>query len=384
MRKTRTLIITAIVVVVLGLLTVSLALAGPDISADSLVSVSGGSSNPTGESSVTPENRGLTLLLDQAPNQSNGLFSDADCGACGTGQQSIADNFVLADTYTIEEIVIWSGYFPGNSQPVDDIDVIFHANAGALPGAVVSTETNVPAVRVQTGVILFGVNEWMTTLTLANPVELTAGTWWVEIFNNTAGNADNYFWEVGNLDATNGVLNNSFAQQTPGVTWLTGNPVSDNAVQIWGSVDTPDVPGIAISKNPATQNVTTNGFADFTITVSNTGDVVLNNVSVTDALVPDCDNAIGTLIISGTITYNCQDTNVTGSYTNTVDVTSTLETGGPGPTATASALVVFTSPTSVSLSGFGDSGASFSPIWFVAILSVILGVAYVVRRKVTA
>jgi uncharacterized repeat protein (TIGR01451 family) len=385
MRKTRTLIITAILVVVLGLLTVSMALAGPGVSADSLVSASGGSSNPTGESSVTPADRGLTLLLDQAPNQSNGLFSDADCGACGTGQQSIADNFVLTAPYTIEEIIIWSGYFPGNSQPVDDIDVIFHANAGTLPGAAVSTETNVPATRVQTGVILFGVNEWMTTLTLANPVELTAGTWWVEIFNNTVGNTDNYFWEVGDLDPVNGILNNSFAQQAPGVTWLTGNPVSDNAVQIYGTpVAPPDVPDVAISKSPPTQTIVTNGNADFTITVTNTGDVDLNNVTVTDPLVPACDNNIGALSVGASNSYACTDTGVAASYTNVATVTTDLATGGPGPTASASADVNVVPPTSVSLSGFEGGATTFSPVWLVAILAVVLSIGFVVRRKLTA
>jgi uncharacterized repeat protein (TIGR01451 family) len=380
----RTFIIVAVLVLVMGLLTVSMVFAGQGLTADSLASVTGGSSNPSGQSNVTPQDRGLTLLLDQAPNQTNGLFADADCGLCGTGQQSIADNFILTDTYTIEEIIIWSGYFPGNSQPVDDIDVIFHANAGTLPGAAVSTETNVPATRVQTGVILFGVNEWMTTLTLANPVELTAGTWWVEIFNNTAGNADNYFWEVGNLDPVHGILNDSFAFQTPGVTWNTGNPLADNAIQIYGSQGGGGNPAIAISKSPATQDVVTNGNAYFTITVTNTGDVDLNNVTVSDPLATACDNNIGTLTAGASNTYACTDTGVAASYTNVATVTTELDTGGPGPTATASAEVNVVPPTSVSLSGFDGEAVAFSPLWLVAILAIVLSVGYLVRRKLFA
>jgi uncharacterized repeat protein (TIGR01451 family) len=383
MKKSRTLIVTAILVIVLGLLTVSLALAGPDSTTDSLVSATGGPGVAEGESSAVPE-RGGTLLLDQAPNQSNGLFADADCGACGTGQQSIADNFVLNDTYSIEEIVIWSGYFPGNSAPVDNLTVIFHQNTGGLPGAVISTESNVPSSRTQTGVILFGVNEWMTVMTLTNPVELTAGTYWVEIFNNTAGNADNYFWEVGNLDPVNGISNNSFAQQTPGTTWLTGNPVSDNAVQIYGTLVTPEVPNIAISKSPADQTITTGGNANFTITVTNTGDVDLDNVSVSDPLVPACDNVIGALSIGATNSYACQDVGVAGDYTNVVTVTSQLVTGAPGPSATASANVTTEDPTSVSLSDFGNGSTALTPIWVVALLVVALGFGLVLRRKLTA
>jgi uncharacterized repeat protein (TIGR01451 family) len=143
-------------------------------------------------------------------------------------------------------------------------------------------------------------------------------------------------------------------------------------------------PGIAISKTPATQDVTTNGNADFTITVTNTGDVDLANVNVSDPLVPACDNAIGALTISQTVSYACQDVGVTGSYINVVTVTSQLVTGGPGPSATASAVVNYTSPTSVSLSGFGKDAVGLSPIWLVAILAIILGAGVVVRRKLTA
>jgi hypothetical protein len=75
---------------------------------------------------------------------------------------------------------------------------------------------------------------------------------------------------------------------------------------------------------------------------------------------------------------------VTGSYTNVVTVTSDLVTGGPGPSASASAVVNYTSPTSVSLSGFGEGTAAFSPVWLAAILAVILGAGFVVRRKLTA
>ncbi|NIP54184.1 MAG: DUF11 domain-containing protein, partial [Gammaproteobacteria bacterium] len=88
-------------------------------------------------------------------------------------------------------------------------------------------------------------------------------------------------------------------------------------------------PGIAIDKSASPSTVTTNGIVTFTITVSNTGDVDLNNVTVSDPLVPVCDNTIGTMVVSATVSYNCTD-KPTSSYTNTVVVTSTLVTGAPG------------------------------------------------------
>jgi uncharacterized repeat protein (TIGR01451 family) len=223
----------------------------------------------------------------------------------------------------------------------------------------------------------------MTVLTLTTPLELDAGTYWVEVFNDTTGSTDSYFWETGTQDATNGIFNDSFALQAPGVTWLTGNPPADNAIQIYGSQATPQVPDIAISKTPATQDVVTNGNANFTITVTNTGDVDLANVNVADALVPDCDNAIGALVVSATVSYGCMDLGVTASYTNVANVTSQLVTGAPGPSGSASAVVNVNAPTSVSLSGFGSDSA-FSPVWLVALLAVVVGFGFAIRRKLTA
>jgi uncharacterized repeat protein (TIGR01451 family) len=144
----------------------------------------------------------------------------------------------------------------------------------------------------------------------------------------------------------------------------------------------PAQPGIAISKSPDTQDVTTNGFADFTITVTNTGDVDLANVNVVDPLVPACDNAIGALVISATVTYGCQDTSVTGSYTNVVTVTGNV-TGGPTVTATDSAAVNYVSPTSVSLSGLGGDNATMPTVWVIAGVGVGIaaGIFILSRRR---
>ena len=174
---------------------------------------------------------GGPVLLDQPPNQSNGIFADADCALCASGQQSIADDFILAAPATVAQIVFWGGYFPGNliPMPADPFTVIFHQEAANLPGVAIDTQNLVPTSATLTGVVLFGVSEVMYVLDIT-PVALPAGTFWVEIFANSVGNADQLFWEVGDLDPVNGRLNNAFAQAAPGVTWLTGNPVSDNAL----------------------------------------------------------------------------------------------------------------------------------------------------------
>ena len=48
----------------------------------------------------------------------------------------------------------------------------------------------------------------------------------------------------------------------------------------------PSNPAIAISKSPKTQVIASGADATFTIVVTNTGDVTLSNVFVTDALTP--------------------------------------------------------------------------------------------------
>ena len=155
------------------------------------------------------------------------------------------------------------------------------------------------------------------------------------------------------------------------------------SLSITGTLGDVSQPGVAISKSPASQDVTTNGNADFTITVTNTGDVDLANVNVSDPLVPACDNAIGGLTISQTVSYACQDVGVTGSYTNVVTVTSDLAAGGTGPSASASAVVNFMRPTSVSLTGFGEGGSSATPIWLGALVLLVVGLGLVMRRKLT-
>ena len=77
------------------------------------------------------------LALDQAPNQSNGIFSDATCGACGSGLQVLADNFVVSTGgfgFSLQQVVLWGGFYPGDVAPaVDDFDVYLHPDTAGAP-----------------------------------------------------------------------------------------------------------------------------------------------------------------------------------------------------------------------------------------------------------
>lgn len=140
-------------------------------------------------------------------------------------------------------------------------------------------------------------------------------------------------------------------------------------------------PGLEINKSPDTQDVVTNGNADFTITITNTGTLTWTDVTITDAAVPACDNNF-TGMAPGTVeTYNCTDVGVTASYTNTAVAVGTI-TGGPTMTVTDTAAVNVVPPTSVSLSGFGGDNANSVTGWLAAFSVVGLAAGFfVVRRR---
>ena len=97
-----------------------------------------------------------------------------------------------------------------------------------------------------------------------------------------------------------------------------GNPVSDSddaAVDVIA-------PGIALSKTPDLQTVVSGGTATFTIEVTNTGDVDLTNVEISDPAVPACDATIAVLAPGETRTSTCSIADVTADFTNTATVTA--------------------------------------------------------------
>jgi len=79
-------------------------------------------------------------------------------------------------------------------------------------------------------------------------------------------------------------------------------------------------PEIDIEKSPEDQTIVIGQDAEFTITVENTGDVVLDNVTVTDPLTPSCDAELGTMAPGDVITYACSAETVFEAFTNVATV----------------------------------------------------------------
>jgi uncharacterized repeat protein (TIGR01451 family) len=81
-------------------------------------------------------------------------------------------------------------------------------------------------------------------------------------------------------------------------------------------------PGIAMSITPGNQKTVSGNSASFTVTVTNTGDVTLNNVVVTNTVVPSCaKNNFSPIAVGAKVTYSCSKSNVTGDFYNSGTVT---------------------------------------------------------------
>jgi len=83
---------------------------------------------------------------------------------------------------------------------------------------------------------------------------------------------------------------------------------------------------IAIAKETA-QTVVDGSTVTFTISVTNTGVVDMENVTVTDAPVPDCDKDLGVLDAGDSTGYTCTVAEVITDFTNSATVTGTTFLG---------------------------------------------------------
>lgn len=102
---------------------------------------------------------------------------------------------------------------------------------------------------------------------------------------------------------------------------VAGTPAVGPAVNASASATVTVInPSMAVTKLPASQMVVNGGDASFTVTVTNTGDVALSAVTVTDALAPDCDLGPITLASGASTSYVCTVEGVTDDFTNTVSV----------------------------------------------------------------
>jgi len=142
-------------------------------------------------------------LISQPPNQINGLFSDC------TYAYTVAENFLILEDVTVETLRVWGGLHAGDSTPeADAFHVYFYDDAGGMPGTLIAQYAPITADELeQTGIVLFGVHEWVVTFNLSPGVELTPGTYYVAVAQDSVYTSDIWFWEVGDYDTETGVPN---------------------------------------------------------------------------------------------------------------------------------------------------------------------------------
>ena len=106
-------------------------------------------------------------------------------------------------------------------------------------------------------------------------------------------------------------------------------------------------PAIAIAKTPDVQQIAAGDFAEFTITVSNPGNVGFETVSVADALTPDCDRTLGAMKAGATESYLCTAYSVESDFEN--EAIATASFAGNAYIARDTAIVDVAAPDTASL-----------------------------------
>ena len=109
-------------------------------------------------------------------------------------------------------------------------------------------------------------------------------------------------------------------------------------------------PKISILKSPQSQTVVESGTANFEILITNTGNVSLESVTVSDELSPGCAKTIGVLGISETSTYTCMLETVTAGFINTAIVSGIFESTTVNDSDTATVIVDYLPKISVTKS----------------------------------
>jgi uncharacterized repeat protein (TIGR01451 family) len=203
-----------------------------------------------------------------------------------------------------------------------------------------------------------GTATWTITVTNPGDVALTN----VSVSDVQAPNCD-HSW-AGSLapGASETAYTCTLTNVTAGLTNVAvanGTDANSNPVtaQSSGAVVTVIHPAIAITKTPPTQSVNKGGTATWTIGVTNTGDVALTNVAVTDALAPNCDHSWTGSLAPGASepAYTCTLTNVTAGLTNVADAAALDPNSNPVTATSAGAVVALNSSTGGTTNPAGGS-----------------------------
>jgi hypothetical protein len=180
------------------------------------------------------------LLLDQQPSQTFSISADF-------GFESVADNFVIPapDDVSVIEFSIWGTWATAGLSTTDSFDIYFHQNTGGtigdVPGALVANVLGLTPTVLATGNLMptfVGMlPEYKLEFTLPSAVDLTPGTYWIELYSTgSSGSGEEFIWEMAPQDFINGAPCMAWSFETPGITWWPCTPFSetDMAIEIFG------------------------------------------------------------------------------------------------------------------------------------------------------
>ena len=126
----------------------------------------------------------------------NAYGSDIACDYCDPnepGVQVLADNFRIFEETMLSTIRFWGAYTPGDEVPTDAFTVIIREALGNYPGEALVTFSPIAATRTSLG---DGDYEYTVDLDYA----LDPGTYWLEIYNDTASSTETWGWYAGTAD----------------------------------------------------------------------------------------------------------------------------------------------------------------------------------------
>lgn len=217
---------------------------------------------------------GGDVLYDQYDNDSGtGIVSqDFETANDGFDNQG-ADDFVVpgGETWSVTQVDVAGAYFNGFG-PADSFNVYFYADAGGLPGALVTSQLGLAYSNAAAAVI-----------PLTTPVMLTAGTYWVSVqarMDLTVGGE--WGWETRTVQA-----NSPAAWQNPNDGFATGCTTwgdmqtcvgfgPDLVFRLHGTNGPPsacsspsDIPWVSVA--PANGTTAAGGSSDVTVTFDSTG-----------------------------------------------------------------------------------------------------------------
>jgi hypothetical protein len=135
-------------------------------------------------------------LLDQLSTTAQvGTISDVSCPGCASGQQILAEDFVVLDGETVWGVEIEGGYFPDDLATFDIFTVKIYDDAGGAPGAPQYSYSpgSVTVTHTATGDTVVGTTVYRIELRLPSAAVLAPGTYWVTVYNDTTGSTDTFY-----------------------------------------------------------------------------------------------------------------------------------------------------------------------------------------------